>query len=172
MQLAAQLRLGLADAVEQIGLFLGQPERPALVRQGVDDRLAHPPDGVGDELDALVGVEALGRLDQPDVALVDQVEEGQAAAAVALGVGDHEAQVGLDELLERRLVTLADLAAEDFLLFGRDPVQSRNFFEIFLERFGTRACRFFAFFLSPHRGAPAAEYSTAFAAFRVRRTRP
>ena len=102
LQLRTEIGLGLADPVEQVGLFLRQAEGAALVGQGVDDRLAHPPDGVGDELDALVRVEALGRLDQPDVALVDQVEERQAAATVPFGVGDDETQVGLDQPLQRR----------------------------------------------------------------------
>src|SRR5262245_49522206 len=145
LELAAQGRLGLADAVEEVRLLLRQPEGPALVGEGVDDRLAHPPDGVGDELDVLAGVVALRRLDEADVPLVDEVEERHAAAAVALGVGDDEAEVRLDELAEGLLVPLLDLAPEDPLVLGRDPGQPRDLLEILLEGFGAATAGFLAF---------------------------
>ena len=97
LELRAEVGLGLADAIEQVGLLLWKPERAALVAQGMDDRLPDPPDRIGDELDLFLRIEALGRLDQADVALVDQVQKGEPAPAVALGVGDHEAQIRLDE---------------------------------------------------------------------------
>ena len=87
-----------------------------LLGERVEDGLAHPPHRVGDELDVALGVEALGRLDQAEAALVDQVQEGQAQAAVALRVGDHEAQVGLDQPLQRLLVALLDAAAQHLLV--------------------------------------------------------
>ena len=63
-------------------------------------------------------VELLDRPDEAQVALLDQVEEGQAAAHVALGDGDHQAQVGLDEpALSRHVVALDTLGQGD--LSGR-----------------------------------------------------
>ena len=59
-------------------------------------------------------VELLHRLDQPEVALLDEVEQVQPAAGVLLGDAHHQAQVGLDELL---LASLGlPLAALDLLL--------------------------------------------------------
>ncbi len=55
--------------------------------------------GVRDEMDAPFGVEPFRRLDEPDVALVDEVFQGNAAVAVLLGHQDHEAQVRLDQAL-------------------------------------------------------------------------
>ena len=67
-------------------------------------RLANPPDRVGDELDVAPGIEAARRLHQPEIAFVNEVEERDAEAAIALGVADDEAQVGFDEPAERVLV--------------------------------------------------------------------
>ena len=70
-----------------------------LVGDGPGDGLADPPGGVGGELEALRVVELVDRPHEAEVALLDQVEEGQATVAVALGDGDHQAQVGFDELV-------------------------------------------------------------------------
>ena len=99
----------------------------------MNDGLPDPPDGIRDEFDFLSGVEALGGLDQPDVPLVDQVEERQPASAIALGVGDDEAQIGLDELAQGLSVVFLDLGAELALLGGRDPRQTRYLLEVLLE---------------------------------------
>ena len=72
--------------------------RPVPGQRG-QDRLADPPDRVGDELDALVGIEFPGSGEQPEVALADQVAERQAPVLVLLGDRDDEAQVALDQLL-------------------------------------------------------------------------
>jgi hypothetical protein len=70
-----------------------------LVGDGAGDGLANPPGGVGRELVAAAVFELVHRLHQADVALLDQVQELQAAVGVLLGDGDHQAQVGLDHLL-------------------------------------------------------------------------
>ena len=90
----------------------------------MNDGLPDPPHGIRDELDFPFGVEALRGLDQPDVSLVDQVEERQSASAIAFGVGDDKAQIGLDELAQRRLVTLLDPRAEHSFVGGRDTWQA------------------------------------------------
>ncbi len=116
LQLDGQLGDGLADAVQQVGLLLRQAERPGLIREGMNDGLAHPPDGIRDELDVLAGIEALGSLDESDIALVDQIQEGQSAAAVFLGKGDHEAQVGLHQDAQSFVIAALDLAPQVLLL--------------------------------------------------------
>ena len=75
--------------------------RRRLVRNRARDRLPDPPRGVGRELIAAAVLELVDRLHQPDIALLDQVEELQAAVGVFLGDGDDEAQVRLHHLLLR-----------------------------------------------------------------------
>src|SRR2546425_751763 len=104
-----------------------------LARQRGEDRLPDPPDGVGDELHALIGVELARRREQPDVALADQVREREAAVLVLLGHGDDEAQVALDELLHRFLVAGADLAGERDLLLLREERRLRHLVEVLIE---------------------------------------
>ena len=107
------------------------------------DCLAHPPDGVGDELDVVRRVEAPGRFQQPQVAFVDQVEERDAEAAVALRVRDHEPEVGLDEPLDGRAVPVGlDAQPELALFFGRQARQLRDFLQVGLQ--GGRFVRFVA----------------------------
>ena len=66
---------------------------------------------------------------RPEAALVDEVQEGEAEAAVALGVGDHEAEVGLHQPLQRLLVALLDAAAQHLLVVraqGLELARSRG----------------------------------------------
>src|SRR5216683_2173621 len=73
--------------------------RSRLVSEGTGDGLPDPPVGVSGELEPLVVVELLDREDQAHVALLDQIQEAQAAAEVLLGDRDHQAQVGLSQPL-------------------------------------------------------------------------
>src|SRR5215210_4485922 len=89
-----------------------------LVRNGPRDRLPDPPRGIRGELVAAPVLELLDRLHQADVPFLDQVEELQAAVRVLLRDGDHEPEVGYDQLL---LGALADgLALADLVDRGRD----------------------------------------------------
>ena len=96
----------------------GDPDRAALVGDRARHRLADPPRGVGRELVAAAVVELLHRPDQSQRALLDQVQEGEAAAHVALGDRHHEAQVGLDHLLLGRHVPALDALGEAHLFGG------------------------------------------------------
>ncbi len=73
------------------------------------DRLADPPGGVGRELVAAPVLVLVDRPHQAGVALLDDVEEGQAAIAVLLGDRDHQAQVAAREVALRLLVLAEDL---------------------------------------------------------------
>ena len=98
--LAAQVLEELALHADELVDLLDHVHRHAdgarLVGDGPGDRLADPPGGVGRELVALAVVELLDGADEAEVALLDEVEERQAATDVALGDRDDETQVGLD----------------------------------------------------------------------------
>ena len=84
------------------------PDRPRLVGDRAGDRLADPPRRVRRELQATLPLELLHRADEPEHALLDQVEERQALVAVVLGDRDDEAQVALDHALLRLHVAALD----------------------------------------------------------------
>ena len=67
--------------------------------------LLDPPRRVGREAAPSLRVELLHRLHQTDVALLDQVHEGQAPVHVVLGDGDDEPQIRTDHVLPRLDVT-------------------------------------------------------------------
>src|SRR5829696_2900098 len=66
----------------------GDPDRTSLVGYGPGDGLADPPRGVGRELEALAVVELLDGPHQPDVALLDQIEQRDAPSSIFLGFGE------------------------------------------------------------------------------------
>ena len=88
--------LQLVDLLDQVDR---QPDGPALVGHRPGDRLPDPPRRVRRELEALGVVELLHRPDQAEVALLDQVQERQPVAGVALGQRDDQPQVGLQQVL-------------------------------------------------------------------------
>ena len=96
-----------------------QPDRPALVREAALDRLADPEGRVGGELVALAPVELLRGADQAEDALLDEVEQRQLVALVALGQRDHQPQVGVDHALLRLEVAALDPLGELDLLLRR-----------------------------------------------------
>ena len=76
-------------------------DRAGAVGDGPADRLADPPRGVRGELEAAAMVELLDRPHQPEVALLDEVEQRQPARLVATRHRHHEPEVGLDEAAAR-----------------------------------------------------------------------
>ena len=86
----------LADLVVDVD---GQPDLPASVRDRPGDGLTDPPRRVRGELEAAAPVEQLDRPHQPDVAFLDQVEEGQPLSLVLPGDRNHQSEVGSDEPL-------------------------------------------------------------------------
>src|SRR5258706_1352446 len=113
--LAAQLLHERPRGADQLVDGLDHVHRDAdgagLVGDGAGDGLADPPGGVGRELVAALVLELVHRLHEADVALLDQVQELQAAVRVLLGDGDDQAQVRLHQLLLGLLGL--DLAGED-----------------------------------------------------------
>ena len=123
----------LDDAREVGGAVERNADRAPLARERREDRLADPPHGVRDELDALVGIELPGGGEQADVAFADEIDEREAAVLVFLGDGDDEAQVALDELLEGVLVAGADLLGEVDLLGALEQRIGADLVEVLVE---------------------------------------
>jgi hypothetical protein len=100
--LAAELLHEVAAGADELVDRLDHVHRDAdgarLVGDRAGDGLADPPRGVGRELVAALVLELVDGLHEADVALLDQVEELQAAVRVLLGDRHDEAQVGLDQL--------------------------------------------------------------------------
>ena len=63
------------------------------------DGLANPPGGVGAETEAACGVKLLGGAYEPEIALLNKVEQEHAMVVVAFRDADHETKVGLDQAL-------------------------------------------------------------------------
>src|SRR5918995_4224532 len=70
---------------------------PPFVGDGAGYGLSYPPRRVSRELVALRVVELLGRPNETEVALLDQIEKRDAAVAVLLGYRDHEPQISLHQ---------------------------------------------------------------------------
>ncbi|MEY4487987.1 MAG: hypothetical protein RIQ79_495, partial [Verrucomicrobiota bacterium] len=70
-----------------------------LIGDRTGDRLADPPGGISAELVAAAIFELVDRLHQADIALLDEIQELQAAVGVFLGDRDHQPQVGFDHFL-------------------------------------------------------------------------
>src|SRR5205085_7875418 len=100
-------------AGERVARVHRQADGAARVGDAAGDGLADPPRGVGGELEALAPVELLDRVHQAQVALLDEIEEGQPRRLVLLRDRADEAQVGLEERALRVLAldgALAELA--------------------------------------------------------------
>ena len=124
---AETLGQALGDAhelVQPVPHVQGQPDRPRLVADGTEHRLADPPGGVGGELVAAAVVELLHRPDQPHRPLLDEVQERKPPAQVRLGDRDHQPQVGLDHLLLRPDVAALDPLGQRDLLVGREQLHA------------------------------------------------
>src|SRR4029453_17576369 len=95
--LAAEAHLeALARAVELLLTLLhvhGHADRRRLVRARALARLADPPRRVRRELEPLAVVELLDRAVEADHAVLDEIEERHAMAAVSLRDRHHQAEV-------------------------------------------------------------------------------
>ena len=118
VQLLPEEPAGLRHLPDLVGDVHGEPDRAALLGERARDRLLDPPGRVRGELEAELVVELLDRADEPEVALLDEIEERHVGARVVACDRHDEAQVALDELALRGLVALV-LAARELPLLGR-----------------------------------------------------
>src|SRR6266550_4567321 len=114
----AQLLLALDDVHRHA-------DRAGVVGDGTLHRLTDPPGGVGRELVAAPPVELLDRAVQAECPFLDQVQERNAEAAVALGDRDDKAEVRFDHAAFRGQVAALDCLRErDLLGRGQQLVAS------------------------------------------------
>src|SRR5206468_792460 len=86
------------DAVERLHHVDRDPDRPRVVGDRAGDGLADPPRRVRRELEAAAVLEPVDGLHEPDVAFLDEVEQRQVAAQVALGHRDDQSKIRLHQL--------------------------------------------------------------------------
>src|SRR5262245_52193824 len=106
-----------------MGYFIDDVDRQAdrfgLVGERTLNRLLYPPGSISGEFRALGWIKAFDSFDQPNVTLVDQVEQRKAQALIVTGNFYHQAQVSLDHVLTRLFITLFDSASQCDLFFWR-----------------------------------------------------
>jgi len=134
IELLGELPARAHQPAHLVGDVHREANRAALVGERTRDSLADPPRRVGRKLVAHLVVELLDRADQPEVALLDQVEERDSGFRVVPGDRHHEPEIRLDQFLLRFLVALVLAAGELSLLRRRQqgPVADRP--DVELER--------------------------------------
>ncbi len=75
---------------------------PALISDGSRDCLANPPGRIRRKFMSAMVVEFLRSADQADVAFLNQIKEGNAAADVLFCHANNESRIGADQVLPRR----------------------------------------------------------------------
>src|SRR5918993_3986239 len=98
VELGAEAALDPVILVDLLDHVDGDPDRTSFVGYRPGDGLTDPPRRVRRELESLAVVELLYGPHQPDVALLDQIEQRDAPSRVLLGYGDDEPEVGLGEV--------------------------------------------------------------------------
>src|SRR3954449_11797170 len=125
-----ELALDVHDLVQLLDHVHGDADRARLVGDRARDRLPDPPGRVGRELVALAVVELLDGADEAEAALLDQVEEAETAAEVALRDRNDEAKVRLGHLRLRAHVAALDPLREAHLLVGGQELHLADLAEV------------------------------------------
>ena len=107
-----------------------QTDGARLVHDRALDVLADPPGGIGGEAEAAFRIEFFQRVNQAEVALFHQVEQGKPAVGVVLGDVDHQPQVALDHVLPRLEIALHGAPRQRNFLLGRQQRRLADFVEI------------------------------------------
>ena len=135
--LATEFLNKLAASADELVDGLDHVDRDAngagLIGDGSRDGLANPPCGVGGELVAAAILEFVDGLHQADVALLNQVEELEAAVGVLFGDGNDEAEIGFDQLALGLLgvhVALNHFALGALEFGDEDAGVDLNFFQV------------------------------------------
>src|SRR5215217_5557919 len=115
-QLGRKLVVGAGHLAHLLAYVDGNPDGPPLLSNRPLHRLTYPPRSIGGEPKAPLGGELFNRLHKTDVALLDQILEGQTKPTQLLGYRDNKPQVLLDESLAGSLITFLSPLGEGYLL--------------------------------------------------------
>src|SRR5262249_4885079 len=115
-QFLDELAFDSHDLAQPLDHMNRDADRPCLVGDRARHRLPDPPGCVGRELEAAAIVELLDCADQPQRALLDQIEEGEPATDVRLRDRHDEPEIRLDHLRLRGLVPALDPLRQGNLL--------------------------------------------------------
>src|SRR5215217_5037899 len=115
-QLSPKLVVGAGHLAHLLAHVDGNPDGPSLLSNRPLYGLTNPPRSIGGEPKAPVGVELPNRFHKTDVALLDQIFEGQTTPTQLLGYRDNKPQVLLDESLAGSLITFLSPLGEGYLL--------------------------------------------------------
>src|SRR5438105_4676733 len=124
-QLLNQSAAGADELVDGLDHVHGDADRARLIRYRARHRLADPPRRIRRDFIPAPPLQLVHGLHPPDVPLLDEVEELDAAVRVLLGDGDDEPEVGLRQLALRllhRVLARDDRLVGAFALDGRDAV--------------------------------------------------
>ena len=138
VELGGQRVLGARDLALVAHEVDRQLDRAGLRVHPALDRLADPPRRVGGEAVAAAPVELLDRADQPEDALLDQVEQRELRALVLLRDRDDEPEVRVDHPVLGGEVAALDPLGEVDLLGGRQQPVAADLVEEELQRVGGR----------------------------------
>ena len=133
LELLFEFCAGATDLGLQPDLVERHAHNAALLADGLQNALANPPHGVGDEFEAARFVKFLCRFHQADVAFVDQVVERHALILILFGHRNHKAQVGFYQTLQRGLVAVADALGQFHLFVHREQFETADFGEILVD---------------------------------------
>ena len=112
----------------------GNTDGAGLVRDGAGDGLTNPPGGIGGEFVTLAVVKLVHRLNQAQVALLNQVQKQHAAAHIALGDGHHQTQVGFGQLFLGFLVAFLHALGDFNFLLGAQQGNLADFLQVHTHR--------------------------------------
>src|SRR5262245_7338804 len=93
-----ELATGVRHLVERLDGMDRQTDRAPVVGNRASDRLPDPPRRIRRELEAAAELETVHRLHQPDVAFLDQIEQGESASEIPFRDRDDQTEVRLDQL--------------------------------------------------------------------------
>ena len=77
--------------------------------------LSDPPDGIGNETHAAFGIEFARRMQQAEVAFIDQIGQGKTAPFIFTGHLHHKAQITLHQLMQRLLIASLNATPQEDL---------------------------------------------------------
>jgi len=130
MGVAVQLITGPLDRMNVLHDMDRQADGTPVVHEETLHALAYPPGGVGRKTKAPLGIKLFQGMDQAQIALLYQIQEGNAPVQIAFGDIHHQAQIVLNHFLAGAKVTGPHRPGQRQLLIRRQQRFSTDFVEI------------------------------------------